>query len=153
MFAVARSTKSEASVLETSVGSLARITYRALSRELERLTAKHGISAGQWPLLRELWEEEGLTQRELSYRVGVQEATMTVMLERMEKNGIVRRARSESDHRRRCVFLSAKGKKLRQILLPCIVFVNRTALADIPTDEIEVARRVLIAMNKNLSNS
>lgn len=153
MLAMARALKSEGSVLEISVGSLARITHRALSRKLERLTASHGISASQWPLLRELWEEEGLTQRELSYRVGVQEATMTVMLARMEKNGIVHRTCPEGDRRRRRVFLTAKGRKLRQILRPCIVSVNEVALADIPADEIEVARLVLIAMNKNLSTS
>ena len=56
-----------------SVGYLTRITFRSFSRTLERMTLPHGVSAGQWRFLRVLWNEEGLTQRELSRRVGMRE--------------------------------------------------------------------------------
>ena len=49
-----------------SIGYLARVNFRLFSKALEDMTLKHGVSAGQWRLLRVLWEKENITQRELS---------------------------------------------------------------------------------------
>ncbi len=53
-----------------SMGYLTRVNFRMFSRALEKLTLPHGVSAGQWRLLRVLWEEDNITQRELSERTG-----------------------------------------------------------------------------------
>ena len=53
-----------------SIGYLCRINFRMFARELEKRIAKHGVSSGQWRSLRVLWDEDGITQRELSDRVG-----------------------------------------------------------------------------------
>ena len=54
-----------------SVGYLTRINFCAFSKALENLTEPHGVTAGQWRILRVLWEEDGITQREISNRVGI----------------------------------------------------------------------------------
>ena len=61
-----------------SIGYLTRIAFRAFSRALEVRTAPHGVSSGQWRFLRVLWREDGLTQRELSRRVGMREPTTVI---------------------------------------------------------------------------
>lgn len=58
---------------EQSLGYLVRDTHRAFIRALHARIIGHGITKGQWFFLRALWEEEGLTQRELSQRVGMME--------------------------------------------------------------------------------
>src|SRR5215468_5504772 len=63
-----------------SIGYLTRIAFRAFSRALEVRTAPHGVSSGQWRFLRVLWQEEGMTQRELSQRVGMREPTTVIAL-------------------------------------------------------------------------
>src|SRR5262245_9896289 len=77
-----------------SLGYLTRIVSRSFSRALEKRTLPHGISSGQWRFLRALWLEEGLTQRELSRRVGTQEPTTVTALKGLERSGMIRRETS-----------------------------------------------------------
>lgn len=148
-----KSVDADGYVLEASVGNLARAAYRAFATGLERLTLPHGISSAQWPLLRALWDEEGLTQRELSRRVGVREPTMTIALSKLEKAGFIRRLARKGDRRARRVFLSARGQRFKETLMPCVEAVNGIALADIAPDDIATARHVLVAMNRNLAET
>ena len=68
---------------------------------------------GQPPLLRELWEEEGLTQTELSIRLKLTPATVTKMLQRLERDGWVCRSPSGDDRRVTIVRLTEAGRGLR----------------------------------------
>ncbi len=70
-----------------SLGYLVRDANRAFQRLLERRISPHGVTRGQWYFLRVLWEEDGLSQRELSARVGMMEPTTVIALRGMEKAG------------------------------------------------------------------
>ena len=61
---------------ENSIGYLTRLVFRNFSRVLEKYTLQHEISAGQWRFLRQLWIADGITQRELSERVGMRDVPM-----------------------------------------------------------------------------
>ena len=134
-----------------SIGYLTRITFRSFSRTLERLTLPYGVTAGQWRFLRVLWNEEGLTQRELSRRVGMREPTTVTALNGMEKAGLVRRKPSKEDRRKVHIYLTPRARRLQETLLPCVAEVNAIAAAGIPVDDIAVLRRVLMKMSENLA--
>ena len=80
-----------------SVGYLTRINFRAFSKALENLTEPHGVTAGQWRILRVLWEEDGITQREISNRVGITEATAVKSLAGLETKELITREVDKSD--------------------------------------------------------
>ncbi len=61
--------------LERSVGYQIRRTHRLVQRALQVRIEPHRVSLGMWYFLRALWDEDGLTQRELSTRVGTMEPT------------------------------------------------------------------------------
>ena len=86
--------------LAESSGFLVRDANRAFQRLLERRIAPYGVTRGQWYFLRVLWTEDGLSQRELSARVGTMEPTTVIALRSMEKSGLIRRVRSSDDKRR-----------------------------------------------------
>src|SRR5512142_1840211 len=65
-----------------------------------------GLYQGQPPLLRQLWDQEGLTQSELAARLKVAPATVTKMLQRMEKTGFVQRCTDPEDQRISRVYLT-----------------------------------------------
>jgi len=98
--------------------SLLRDAHRAASRILAQRIAPYGVSIGQWPFLRALWQEDGLTQRELSHRVGMMEPTTVTALSGMERGGLIRRQRNAQDRRKLNVFLSDKGRQLENDLRP-----------------------------------
>src|SRR5689334_7444895 len=88
-----------------SDGYLVRDAHRAFQRLLERRIAPHGVTRGQWYFLRVLWTKDGLSQRELSARVGMMEPTTVIALRGMEKSKLIRRLRSNDDRRRSHVWL------------------------------------------------
>ena len=100
-----------------SSGYLVRDAHRAFQRLLERRIAPHGVSRGQWYFLRVLWTADGLSQRELSARVGMMEPTTAIALRSMERAQLIRRLRANDDRRKVRVFLTAKAKGLRDELL------------------------------------
>lgn len=134
-----------------SAGHLVRNAHRAFQRELEARIAVYGISRGQWYFLRALWEEDGLSQRELSERVGMMEPTTVVALAGMEKARLVRRRRSKADRRKLVVTLTPKGRQLRDLLLPVAKSVSDLACRGIPAGDLEVFYRVIGQMTANLA--
>src|ERR1700752_3162235 len=83
-----------------SSGYLVRDAHRAFQRLLERRIAPYGVTRGQWYFLRVLWITDGLSQRELSARVGMMEPPTVIALRSMEKSGLVRRVRGDDDRRK-----------------------------------------------------
>jgi len=136
---------------DTRIGYLVRDAHRAFSRALQARIASHGVSMGQWFFLRALWEEDGLTQRELSQRVGMMEPTTVTALNSMERRSLVERVRNPHDRRKVNIYLTNKGRGLRDVLLPTSVDVNDHAVQDIPADELALAIGVLQKMIRNLN--
>jgi MarR family transcriptional regulator for hemolysin len=134
-----------------SIGYLTRIAFRAFSRALEVRTAPHGVSSGQWRFLRVLWREDGLTQRELSRRVGMREPTTVIALKSLERSGFVVRRKSVEDRRKAHVFLTPEAKALLPVLLPAVAEVNAIALAGLSPSEIAVLRKALTQVGRNLA--
>jgi DNA-binding MarR family transcriptional regulator len=60
-----------------------------------------------------LWEQEGLTVKEIGNRLFLDSGTLTPLLKRMEASGHVRRARDRTDERQVSIFLTAKGQELK----------------------------------------
>jgi DNA-binding MarR family transcriptional regulator len=133
-----------------SSGYLVRDAHRAFQRLLERRIAPHGVTRGQWYFLRVLWTEDGLSQRELSGRVGMMEPTTVIALRSMEKSGLIRRVRSADDRRRTNVWLTAKAKRMRSRLLKLARGINDQAEVGVDGKDIEVFRRVMSRMTANL---
>lgn len=104
--------------LVDSVGYQLRMANRATQRHLQTLIEPHGVALGMWYFLRALWQEDGLTQRELSEKVGTMEPTTLHAIAGMERAGIVERRRNTEDRRKINIYLTEKGNALRQQLLP-----------------------------------
>lgn len=133
-----------------SIGYQCRVNFREFSRVLAQLTLPFGISSGPWRFLRVLWEEDGLSQRELSERAGLREATTVRAIRGMIADGLVKRAPCALDKRKFIVKLTPKGRKLRKTLMPMVVEVNEIALRGIAKKDVETARRVLTQTYANL---
>jgi MarR family transcriptional regulator, organic hydroperoxide resistance regulator len=144
-------TKDDAGLpLERSVGYQVRMTHRALQRYLQIKIKSHGVTLGTWYFLRALWHEDGLTQRELSRRIGTREPTTMTAILAMEANGLVKRVRNDADRRKQNVFLTAKGRRLRSKLLPLARQVVNTAIAGLSEREVALFLGFLSAVQRNL---
>ena len=133
-----------------SIGYLARVNFRMFSKLLEQLTLPHGVSSGQWRLLRVLWEEDNITQRQLSDRAGTREATTALTVRSLLKSGLVNRTRCTEDKRKYYITLTPKARRLRAKLIPQVVTVNEVAIAGINPEEVAITRKVLAQTYRNL---
>ena len=133
-----------------SSGYLVRDAHRAFQRLLEKRIAPYGLRRGQWYFLRVLWTQDGLSQRELSTRVGMMEPTTVIALRSMEKSGLIRRVRSTDDKRRSQVWLTAKAQRMRNELLARARGITDEAEEGITRDDLALFRRVVARMTANL---
>ena len=133
-----------------SSGYLVRDAHRAFQRLLEKRIGAYGVTRGQWYFLRVLWTEDGLSQRELSARVGMMEPTTVIALRSMEKSGLIRRVRSADDKRKAQVWLTPKANRLRNELLSVARAITAEAEQGLNRDELVQFRRVIARMTANL---
>ena len=136
--------------LDVSVGYQIRATHRALQRHLQMRIERHGVSLGMWYFLRALWSENGLTQRELSRRIGTMEPTTLTAIAAMERKGFVSRVRSETDRRKIHVHLTTKGRQLKAKLMPLAIEVVDTATAGFSDDKKRLLLACLNEIQRNL---
>lgn len=136
---------------ENSIGYQLRMAFRGFSTMLERKTSNHGVSSGQWRFLRQLWIEDGPTQRELSVRVGMREPTTVVAVNSLVKSGLAVREPSVEDRRKVHIRLTPLGRSLQVTLLPIVADVNDRATKGLTKAEIATLIRILRHINTNMA--
>jgi len=135
---------------EQSFGYLLRDTSRFALRLLQAKIEAHGITLSQNFVLRELWEDDDLTMRELALRLHVLDPSVAATVDSLVARGLVVRVRSDADRRRVHARLTAKGKALRTTLLRYAAEVNAAALAGIPQDDVARVKAILLKVKRNL---
>jgi len=135
---------------DESPGYLVRDTNLAVGKALRRRLSDYGMTLGQYYFMRALWIEEGLSQRELSRRVGTTEPTTASVLRLLEKNGLVRRVRNRRDRRTMNTFPTARGRNLKNELLTMAIHINEIATEAFTQEEIDLLKRLLRSMKRNL---
>ncbi|MFQ4145915.1 MarR family transcriptional regulator [Chlorogloeopsis sp. ULAP02] len=82
--------------------------------------ARYGLSMGKFTLLMQLFitDEKGLTPSECAERAGVTRATITGLLDGLERDGLVQRQPYPDDRRMLSVQLTDKGRQLLSQMLP-----------------------------------
>ena len=87
------------------------------SRALAQCISDKGIDAfsgEQGKILFVLWQKDKITQKELATEIGLAKNTITVMLEKMEKNNLIKRITDENDKRKTLVILTEYAKSLKK---------------------------------------
>ena len=99
--------------LDRSLGYLLTRAARTMKRTLDAKLAKWNLTATQFTVLSRLWEEDGISFTELGERLDFDNPTLTGIIDRMERDGLVERQRDGQDRRVIRVHVTAKGISLR----------------------------------------
>lgn len=132
--------------IRESLQAIALLTRKKYSKELRKI----GLHIGQELALYHLWKEDGLSQSELRNKTGTEASTMSNMLNKLEKDGIITRERSSKDQRVIFVFLTEKGKKLQAPVERIWRKHEEVLLDGILAEESLLLRRLLKEMERNL---
>jgi DNA-binding MarR family transcriptional regulator len=133
-----------------SIGYLVRETHRAFQRKLQPNIERFGISTGMWWFLRCLWEQEGLSQTELSEKVQVTGPTTVRALALMESRGLITRRHEGSDKRRVFIRLTKEGRELREKVLPAVRRVHEKSVRRLSPQEVDTLRHLLLRVKQAL---
>jgi DNA-binding MarR family transcriptional regulator len=87
---------------------------RLLTREYQPMLDALGITYPQYLVLMVLWEHKQITVNEIAKTLILNTNTITPLLKRMEKDGLLKRTRSKEDERKVMVELTKKGMALKE---------------------------------------
>ena len=73
-----------------------------------------GITYPQYLVLMVLWEKDSQPVNDIAHRLLLETNTVTPLLQRMEKQGLVERKQGEKDKRQHIISLTKNGKSLEQ---------------------------------------
>ena len=134
--------------LDDNVGWLLSNAARLTARRLSSKLAGHNVTPPQWGVLVALWDQDGLSLSELARRSFFDGPTMTGIVDRLEKSGLVSRRRDSRDRRVISVYLTGEGRQLQAQLPSLSEEANREATAGLSaaeTDQLLATLRRLIA--------
>jgi DNA-binding MarR family transcriptional regulator len=106
----------------------------------------HGLTPVQALVLHGLYDEEGISSGELGKRLGLDSATLSGVLDRMEENGWINRNAFKEDKRVVNIFLTEKSRQIRNRFLKETSELNQEILSVFSTEE----RLLFIRMLKDL---
>ena len=136
----------EVESLDSLFAQICRLKHARIHTLLEAL----GLYRGQPSVLQALWEQEGLMHTEMARRLQVQPATITKMLQRMEKAGFVERRPDPDDQRVSRVYLTEAGWAVRADVQQVWRQLEEEAFAGLTLEERTLLRRFFVHIRENL---
>jgi DNA-binding MarR family transcriptional regulator len=103
--------KLQATISDGVLINLRRI-IQAIDLHSRQLARQHGITTPQLLILKQVQGEGSITVSQLAKRVSLKQATVTDILNRLERKGLVRRKKSSSDRRQVWIEETDAGRKL-----------------------------------------
>ena len=108
---------------------------RLLSQAYHPLLSEHGLTYPQYLVLLVLWEKDAQPVNDIAKRLFLETNTVTPLLQRMEKEGILIRKKGEKDARQMIVSLTGKGIELKNQLAAVPATVGNAVICDSVTSE------------------
>ena len=89
-----------------------RAAMKKIDRNLSARLENYGISIPQSFILLVLRDEDGMTLKEIGNRTYIDSSSMTVLVDKLEKDGLVERKLDPQDRRAIRVFITPSGRKV-----------------------------------------
>ncbi|MGE4544514.1 MAG: MarR family winged helix-turn-helix transcriptional regulator [Pedobacter sp.] len=134
--------------IEKSVGFMLSKAHQRLFSHLGEVLNPYGITAKQFALLAFLWKQDGLSQTELSERSEIDRTTLSGMVDRLEKAGLVQRDPSPEDRRAFLLRLTEQGAALESELSDLAFQVRRDLFSRFAEGEYEQLCMLLDKMRR-----
>ncbi len=105
--------------------------------------APFGLTPSQYFVLGVLWHEEGITLSDLGDRVAVDASTLTGIVDRMEREGLVQRRPDPEDRRAIRVLLTDRAREIGPQVLTFADELDAELRAGVAEEDMETFERVL----------
>lgn len=139
------------SVEKLSTSSLIAEAALHIRAEINSAFQRNGlnVTSEQWGVLKCLWQKEGISQTEIAEKVNKDKASVTRILDIMQKNNLILRCNDEHDRRSYRIFLTEDGKKLESKLKPIVHAANRHIYKNLNENEIQELQKLLLKLTNH----
>jgi DNA-binding MarR family transcriptional regulator len=138
--------------LDDCIGFITNRASKIIVDEFNRRLKSSGLTRVKWMALYYIGKEEGISQKELSHKMNVNESSIVRLLDRMEKEELSVRVRDTHDRRITKILLTPKGKALRKELMPLGEQFQDDATKGISQEQLDAFKYVLDKMLSNLTD-
>ncbi|MFA5216821.1 MarR family winged helix-turn-helix transcriptional regulator [Sulfuricurvum sp.] len=138
---------------DNSIAFLIAKARNVLKNEFEKELKPYALSYAHRVILVRLCEKDGLTQKELAQDTYFEQSNLTLMLDKLELKGLVKREQKEHDRRAYLVKITPEGKKLQKVLLQMGESVMERALSGVSSEQKEALSNLLLTIYENLKNT
>jgi DNA-binding MarR family transcriptional regulator len=137
--------------LNDSLGFILNKVNGKLKNELCQQFKEYGITPEQWVVLNFLWEEDGITPKELADLTFKDKPNTNRILDNLRKMGFIVRKPHPTDKRAFQVFLTDSGKELSGRLIPKAVSLLEKATMTIEESKIKEVKMLLNQIYGNMT--
>ena len=137
---------------ESSVGFAVNVTAKAFQKALDAELRKNvGVTISQWRVISTLTKHAGITQKEIAERVGIEGSTLVPIIDKMEKDGFVKRKLDNEDRRINRIYLTSKADVLWNSMIECALRIRKLSTKEISEEQIKTTLDILQKISKNLA--
>jgi len=129
--------------LEQFIGYAIRRAQLAVFQDFDERMGELAISTAQFSVLRLARDNPGLNQRALADALGAETSRMVLIIDDLERRGLVARLASTVDRRARAIYLTAEGRKLLKTLERRAAQNDRAMATRLRGDDVKVLLRML----------
>ncbi len=123
--------------IEESIGFLMSKCHRKAFQMLKQRLEPFGLTPPQFAVMSFLWQREGaINQNQLGELMGTDNATLSGIIDRLEKADYVKREKNHKDRRSFNLVLTEAGKKIRQEIEPIVRDHNKNLTKHLEVEEI-----------------
>ncbi|CAM4474366.1 MarR family transcriptional regulator [Paenibacillus phoenicis] len=137
---------------ELAVGFIMGVAYRKISALLQHRLKDYDITPEQWSVLHQIYQSDGLIQKEIADRSGKDKPTTTRIIDLLESKGLVRKQAGKRDRRSFLVFSTERGKELIRETLPIERSVTEEVKRIMDAEEYEKLMELLQRINRHFSD-
>jgi len=102
--------------IEDCISFLLGKASQRVTRRARELLAEYDVTPVQYAALCVLWEQNAQTGTEVGARLTIDSATMTGIIDRLERAGLIERRADNNDRRSYRLYVTERGRKLRSPL-------------------------------------
>ncbi len=138
---------------ENSMGFVVNMTAKAFQKSFDiELRKNAGVSLSQWRVVGALVIQPGLTQKEIADKVGTEGATLVPILDKMEKEGLLKRKPDSSDRRVNRIYLTQKADSLWESMVECALKIRKSSTKNISENDLQTTLETLRKISQNLTS-
>ena len=138
---------------ENSMGFVVNMTAKAFQKSFDiELRKNAGVSLSQWRVVGALVIQPGLTQKEIADKVGIEGATLVPIIDKMEKEGLLKRKPDSSDRRVNRIYLTQKADSLWESMVECALKIRKSSTKNISENDLQTTLETLRKISQNLTS-